>query len=68
MSTLMTAGQRIKMRLQKLNMTEEQLAEKIGMDPAHLLYIVKGQMIANDDQKMDISRGLRVKSKAIWKH
>jgi ribosome-binding protein aMBF1 (putative translation factor) len=64
----MTPGQRIKMRLQKLDMTEEQLAEKIGMDPAHLLYIVNGQMIANDEQKTDISHGLHVKLKAIWKH
>jgi plasmid maintenance system antidote protein VapI len=68
MSRLMTPGQRIKMRLGKLDMTEKQLAEKIGIDPAHLLYIVNGQMIANDAQKMDISRGLHMKPKAIWKH
>ena len=68
MSRLMTPGQRIKMRLQKLDMTEQQLAEKIGMDPAHLLYIVNGQVIANDDQRTEISRGLGVKLKAIWKH
>lgn len=68
MSRLMTPGQRIKIRLQKLEMTEEQLAEAIGMDPAHLLYIVNGQMIANDAQMTEISHALRVKPKAIWTH
>ncbi len=68
MSRLMTPGQRIKMRLGRLEMTEKELAERIGMDPDHLLYILDGKMVANDAQKMDISHGLHMKPKAIWKH
>jgi len=56
------------MRLGRLEMTEKELAERIGMDPDHLLYILDGKMVANDAQKMDISHGLHMKPKAIWKH
>ncbi len=68
MSRLMTPGQRINMRLQKLDITEEQLAQSVGMDPAALSAIMRGQLIASPDQKVEISRALRVKQKAVWKH
>jgi transcriptional regulator with XRE-family HTH domain len=68
MSRLLTPGQRIKMRLMKLDMTETELAQKIGMDPAHLLYIMNGQVTADAAQKTEISRALNLKEKAIWKH
>jgi transcriptional regulator with XRE-family HTH domain len=68
MSSLLTPGQRINVRLHKLDMTEKQLAESAGINPEHLSLILKGKLIAGADDRMRISCALHVKEKAIWKH
>ena len=68
MSSLLTPGQKIKVRLDKLDMTENQLAESAGMNPDHLSLILKGRLTAGADDRMRISCALHVKERTIWKH
>lgn len=68
MSSLLTPGQRINVRLHKLDMTEKQLAESTGINPDHLSLILKGRLTAGADDRTKISSALHVKERAIWKH
>lgn len=68
MSSLLTPGQRINVRLHELDLTEKQLAQSTGINPDHLSLILKGKLIAGADDRMRISCALHVKERAIWKH
>ena len=68
MSHLLTPGQRINVRLGKLNMTEKQLADITGISLETLSLILRGRLTAGADDKTRISSALHVKEKAIWKH
>lgn len=68
MSSLLTPGQRIKVQLDRMDMTENQLAESTGINPDHLSLILKGRLIAGADDRVRISCALHLKERAIWKH